>query len=347
MEDHVVTLVAEVCQASQSVKTAIATLLNIEGSATLQDRELVAAITQSLQKLASTDAVFKTVEKLLQSTPRQTQPTTMTVRSDLKLSFKSFTTMSRQIEGAQQKGYTEREIKDAVANALSLGRPIKHYLETANLTLEETTKMLQHHFKEPSATELFTSLTKAVQKSDESATDFLMRVMDIRERTRIAAKNSEEHKYPDSLINTMFQHALSTGLIDVEMRLGLQELMEKNASDEKLFEAVSKLASRTQERQSKRCLKLEASADERPERKADTGLSGDVVDELKARINVLESQLKQRERPARNRFQCDDCKRRQERRCSHCWSCGSATHFSRDCKSKPDSKQSGNGNRSR
>jgi hypothetical protein len=73
MEDHVVTLVAEVCQVSQSVKTAIATLLNIEGAATLQDRELVAAITQSMQKLASTDAVFKTVEKLLQSTPRRSR----------------------------------------------------------------------------------------------------------------------------------------------------------------------------------------------------------------------------------------------------------------------------------
>jgi len=343
----VVTVLAEVCQASTAVKTAIATLLGVAEATTLGDRELIAAITGGLQKVTSSDAVFKTIGKLLSSAPRQTQPTTMTLRNELKMKFCSFTSMTRQIETAEQRGYSEQEIRQALTNALSPGRPIRQYLEVANPSLEETRKMLQHHFQEPSATELFTSLTKAVQQPSESATDFLVRLMEIRERTRAAAKISKEHQYPDSLIQTMFHHALVTGLADTEMRITMQEVVEKKATDEEMFAEIKKLTSRAQERNSKRCLKLEAST-EQSEQKQASSLAEDVGEQLRARIQALEAQLKERDRPTRARFQCINCKRRGERRCTHCWACGSSSHFERDCsRSGRGGKNQGNENRSR
>ncbi|KAK7503303.1 hypothetical protein BaRGS_00005568 [Batillaria attramentaria] len=99
----------------------------------------------------------------------------------------SFVSLMRQIEVAQKRGYPEREIIDAVIAAIPTGHHLKRFLEVSNFDIEATREILRRHLRQPSATELFAQLSQSVQPPDDSASDFVLRLLDLRERTKLSS----------------------------------------------------------------------------------------------------------------------------------------------------------------
>ena len=68
-----------------------------------------------------------------------------------------------------------------------------------------------------------------MQLCDESASDFVLRLLDLRERTKLSSSSTSKGlEYPSQLVDQMFKQALTTGFRDVEMRIRVQELMAKS-----------------------------------------------------------------------------------------------------------------------
>ncbi len=78
----------------------------------------------------------------------------------------TYSSLERQIQRAQKKGYDEGEIVEAVIQAIAPGTKLKSYLESRiDLTLQALRQILWTHYIEKDATELYHSLTRAAQES--------------------------------------------------------------------------------------------------------------------------------------------------------------------------------------
>lgn len=91
--------------------------------------------------------------------------------------------MERQIQRALKKGYDEGEVVEAVIQAIAPGTKLKSYLESRiDATLQALRQILRTHYIEKDATELYHSLTHAVQEPKETPKQFVMRAMDLRQQ---------------------------------------------------------------------------------------------------------------------------------------------------------------------
>lgn len=101
----------------------------------------------------------------------------------------NFTSLEHQIENGLKKGYTDAEIVEAVIRAVSPGVKLRSYLEgKTDLTLATLRHILRAHYAEKDATDLYQQLTKAVQSPSETALDFVVRVLDLRQRVLNASE---------------------------------------------------------------------------------------------------------------------------------------------------------------
>ncbi len=82
----------------------------------------------------------------------------------------NFTSLDRLIHRACKRGYDEGEIVEAVIQAIIAGVSLRSYLESrTNLTLPVLKQIPRAHFIENDATELYHSLTRAVQEPKGNA----------------------------------------------------------------------------------------------------------------------------------------------------------------------------------
>lgn len=114
--------------------------------------------------------------------------------------------MERQIQRALKKGYEEGEVVEAVIQVIGPGTKLKSYLESwIDLTLQALRQILQTHYIEKDATELYHSLTRAVQEPKETPIQFLMLAMDLRQQIVLASdKVKSGLKYSAELIQNKF-----------------------------------------------------------------------------------------------------------------------------------------------
>lgn len=153
----------------------------------------------------------------------------------------SFSSLEHQIESGLRKGYPEVEIMEAVIRAVNPGLKLRSYLEgKIDLTLATLRQILRAHYAEKDATVLYQQLTKAVQGPGESALDFLVRVLDLRQKVLFASERAQSGlKYNKELVHNQCSQSIMTGLsndnIRTEMRLYLQD---ENSSDELLLQKM-------------------------------------------------------------------------------------------------------------
>lgn len=108
------------------------------------------------------------------------------------------------------------------------------------MTLYALRQILRTHYAEKDATELYHKLTKATQDPGESALDFLVRVVDLRQKVLSASARAQSGlKYGTELVKSQCLQAIVTGLtnydVRAEMRVHLQNI---NTSDELLLEKM-------------------------------------------------------------------------------------------------------------
>ena len=168
-----------------------------------------------------------------------------------KLTYQS---LISQIETGLSKGYTEKEVINAVIRSVQAGLQLRSYLEElAGLTLTRLRKILRFHFQEKNATELCQLLANISQTPKENAQDFLIRALTIRQKILLASKESESKiKYDEELVQGLFFYALETGLADETIQAKIRPLLKNaSAADEELIEVMSQAMSAETERTNK------------------------------------------------------------------------------------------------
>ena len=122
-----------------------------------------------------------------------------------------------------------------------------------DLTLAKVRRILYSHYQEKAAAELYHQLSSAAQGLKETAQDFLIRLLDLRQKVHFASKEADSGlQYDPALVHGMFLHSLLTGFqsdnIKVEMKPFLQN---STLSDEELFEKLNASVNSETERQQK------------------------------------------------------------------------------------------------
>lgn len=166
----------------------------------------------------------------------------------------NFASLDRLIQRACNRGYEEGEIVEAVIQAIIPGVSLRSYLESrTDLTLPALKQILRAHFVEKDATELYHSLTCAVQEPKETPIQFLVRAMDLRQRILSASENVKTGlKYNHELIQNQFLQTVWTGLHDDSIRTDLKPYLENPlVEDEVLLEKINMSYSLELERKSK------------------------------------------------------------------------------------------------
>ena len=159
-----------------------------------------------------------------------------------------------QIENGLKNVYTEDEIKEAVIKAINLALSLRSYLEgMADLTLAKLRRIMRSHYQEKTATELYHQLSSTVQKPKEKPQEFLIRLLDLKQKVLFASQESDsELKYDPTLVHGMFVHSFSIGLQNENIKVEMKPHLEKKTvSDEELFEKLNVCVSNEMERSQK------------------------------------------------------------------------------------------------
>ncbi|CAI5672713.1 unnamed protein product [Oreochromis niloticus] len=166
----------------------------------------------------------------------------------------TYTSLERQIQRALKRGYDEGDIVEAIIQAITPGTKLKSYLESrVDLTLQALRQILRTHYIEKDATELYHSLTRAVQEPKETPIQFLMRAMDLRQQLVLASERVQSGlKYGSELIQNQFLQTVLTGLHDDTIRADVKlYLQNPKITDEALLEKMTAAYSLEMERRNK------------------------------------------------------------------------------------------------
>ena len=275
-----------------------------------------------------------------------------------------------QIESGLAKGYSDKEVVSAVVRAIQPGLQLRSYLENmTDLTLPRLRKILRFHFHEKNATELYQLLTNIAQLPNEDPQSFLMRALTIRQKIVSASKESDSGvKYDASSVQSLFLHALETGLADETIRTKIRPLIQNpKVADEDLIGAMSLAISAEAERSNKfsltnrgksaKVFTVESAVE--PNTRKELQKDSQVLATLKAvqaELATVKSEVKTLREVAGNqkgdtmipshhggggvkagtrRPGCQECRRKGEGdRCPHCYLCGGLNHISRYCQTR-------------
>ena len=277
----------------------------------------------------------------------------------------TFVSLIRQIETGVQKGFSELEIVDGVIKCIAPGLQLRDYLEgRCSLDLKSLRWILRSHFQEKSATELYNELGQASQGGSEDPTEFLLRLLSLKQKIQFVSKEAgSEIIYDSKLIDSMFKRTLYTGLREDSIRREIQPLLEREmfvVRDEDLIQKLSVIVAKERERQQKfgrsKARVNSVNTNQNTQNPAENNSQGSVSSELKGLKEELMAEIASLRTmivtaPSRDNLGPDDtsessdrktralgCRNCQEkgtgRTCKHCWVCGSDEHFKAGCKQR-------------
>ena len=279
----------------------------------------------------------------------------------------SYISLLKQIEEGQSKGYSDKEIVNAVLRAITPGLYLRNVLETTdNLTLPRLMKFLQSHFVERNTTDLCQHLSSITQGSQETAVQFVYRAMSLRQKLIVSSKSpAAEIKYDQNLVQRLFLKSLETGISSETIVAEMKPLLRNpSVSDEDLIFAVGQASSSDRQRSVKlnkskprvHALETEYVENELLPNKQDShkhDKSSELVDILKnlqnelsslrIEVNTLKEDKKEKtgeESIPENKYLCKRCKENNEDVCHHCFKCYGEGHVARKC---PSNRGNGGG----
>ena len=260
--------------------------------------------------------------------------------------------LNKQIESGLAKGYSERDIIDGVIQAISPALHLKSYLESKkHLNLVELRKILQSHYCEKTPTEAYQELSNTVQEKNETALNFLMRCLKLREQVNVASQEQNAAiRFDEIHVKSVFVHSVETGLIDDTIRNRMRPFLQnEKVPDETLIREMSLAMSienertnkftnankKTQKVQSANIISMpvDKPTKAQPKQTKQEQIMA-ALNELKADVDALKkgAQSTERETPQpktrKPRHKCKSCDENENEKCNHCFFCGSADHFS-------------------
>ena len=101
----------------------------------------------------------------------------------------SYTSLAYQIQNGRTAGFSEAEMCAGVIKTIAPGNVLRSYLEPKFfLTVDSLIHIMRSHFKEKDSSSTFTEMSNVVHPSTESPHDFVVRLLSMREKVLILAK---------------------------------------------------------------------------------------------------------------------------------------------------------------
>lgn len=262
----------------------------------------------------------------------------------------SYISICSQVYDGKQTGYAEKEIAIGLKKAISSGTTLRSYFDSqSDLPLKKILDFLRDFFKQKSATELFHDLSRISQNIEESATSFLLRAFELRAQVT-AATAVEDHKFDGNLIYSTFCRSVKTGIRGDSIRQHMKKYLDPAQpiiGDEVLLREMNVASSEKEEAEFKQKKPKAAVGAVTFEEDALTKAMKPLMDNmaiLTKQVEELQSRQTQPSSGGQNRrysnrpSRCKACVTDKAERCTHCFKCGSSSHFSRNCRVQ----QSGN-----
>ena len=254
----------------------------------------------------------------------------------------AFSGLAYQINQATKKGYEDSDICEEVIKCVT-DDVLRSLLEgKANLTLASLRKLLRAHFKEKDPTTLFTTLSRSVQKSNDTASYFVMKMMDLRAKILFATKEVDSRvNYTEDIVREQFTRTVTTGIRNDNIRNEVKHLFSQALEDEDFLDKLNQAESDEIERMAKMgeanpavalvSTGSDNGALEALSKKVDA-LTG-VCEQNNAEIVALKAELgdNKSNAAAKKRTRCIPCEENNLRNCRHCFACGSGKHIRPKC----------------
>ena len=274
-----------------------------------------------------------------------------------------------------------KELVDGLIKCIVPGLPLKDYLEAMReMGLETIMKIVRAHYQEKNASELYANLANLAQSPAEEPQNFLLRALNLREKIIFASKQEgSKLKYNTSQCQSMFLHAIETGLLSNTLRTRIRpHLQRPDVTDAELIAQLNLAGAEESERNAKlgigqrgKTKVTQVSVEENSKIKTGTPKKGkeaeapfaekllSEIQAIKADVAALKQNVRfnraqshgeeskmptqGKGRPLReNRRGCKECyKKGLGDQCTHCWKCGDSSHFAYNC---PERKEQGQGN---
>ena len=267
-----------------------------------------------------------------------------------------YVSLCGQISEAKDKGYTESEIVAGIKRAVVVGSTLRLYLDSLEVAnLSNVLQTIRMHYNEKPFTESFRELNDATQKPNETAQDFIVRLMAHCQRIKVMAKYDKDC-FDSRLIKHAFLHAIRTGLLEESVRNHIapyikDDIYKESIEYDNIILAEINKAMADSDCREKKLLpnKKKASVNSmetvpndvwNPLLQAINDMNKGVTimrEDLKLALekgsiqqsNQQQGNLKKTRKNVR--FKCDDCIKDNTPKCPHCFKCLEVGHVSKDC----------------
>ena len=179
----------------------------------------------------------------------------------------TYVALIHQIESGLAKNYSELEIVEAIIKSISPHSSLRNYVLTLpDRSLAKLRKVLRVFFQEKTAAELYQDLVNTCQQPKESIQQFLLRLLDFRNKVIFASQEESQFEYSLKLVQNTFLKSLETGLRDEGLVTNLRPHRLAEVSDEELMKVVNEPASKQAEKK----MKMAVSASQQKNAKVNT-----------------------------------------------------------------------------
>ena len=166
----------------------------------------------------------------------------------------TYVSLIHQIDSGLAKGYSEKDVADAVIKSTSPHSSLRNYVLTSpDHSLKKLRSILRVFFQEKTAADSYQALVTTTQTSKEIAQQFLLRALDARNKVFFATqeeKSSDE--YPTQLVQNTFLKTVETGLRDESLVTNPRPFLRQGGiTDEELMKHLNDLATVQPERKAK------------------------------------------------------------------------------------------------
>ena len=159
-----------------------------------------------------------------------------------------------QIDSGLSKGHKEKDIIEAVIRAIVPSLPLRSYLESVNLTLNQLKSILRSNYREKRGVESYQMLATLSQIPGEDLRSILLRGMNIGQKLILQGSQEDPYNlsYNPSHVQMLFLKSLKTAFQSERITNFMKPHLENlTISDENLILHLNEAISEEEERQAK------------------------------------------------------------------------------------------------